>query len=141
MVQFNQKRNFVRVLARDGAEHAERGGHRVAPTLDGELDDVLRIEVFGIRREAGAGGMFDSLVHRQDGQITSAGQPPMIEKLGQAAQHRRRAVGLRINPVHEIRSGQVQFFPGNGFAMMFQQTFSVVTQQLFKFSVHNIYLS
>ena len=35
----------MRVLARDGAEHAERGGDRVAAALDGEPDDVLGIEV------------------------------------------------------------------------------------------------
>ena len=65
-----------------------------------------------------------------------SGEPAMIEHLPQAAQHRGGAVGLRINAVNEFRSGQMQFFPRNGFAMMFEQTFGAVAQELFEFGMH-----
>ena len=137
MVQFDQKGNPVRVFARDGAEHAEGRGNGVAAALDGKFDDVFRVKVFRIRREARAGGVLDSLVHRQDGQIAGPGQTAMIENLRQTAQHGRRAIGLRVNPIHKVRPGQMKFLLRNGLAMMFEQVFGAVAQELFKFGMHN----
>ena len=137
MIEFHQKRNLVGVFARDRAERAERGGHRIAAALDGEPDDVFRVKVFGIRRKTGPGRVFDALVHREDGQIARAGQSAMIENLGQAPQHRRRAVALGVNPVNEIRPGQMEPVPGNGFAMVFEQALRAVAQQLFEFGMHS----
>src|ERR1700737_2997315 len=67
MVHLYDEGNFVRILARHSAEHAERGGYSVAFAFHGQLDDILRVEIVGVFREAGPGGMFDTLVDRQNG--------------------------------------------------------------------------
>ena len=72
VVELEQERNLVRVLARAGAQHAEGRGHRVAATLDGQLDDVFGVEVQRIFCERGAGAVLDALVDRQDRQIAAA---------------------------------------------------------------------
>ena len=114
VVQLDEERNFVRVFAGHRAKDAERGGDGVAAAFHGELDDVFRVEIIRVVRKAGAGGMFDALVHRQDGHVTRAGQPAVAEQRLQAAQRLRIAVGQRENAVHEIRSRQVQPLFGHG---------------------------
>jgi len=61
----------------------------------------------------------------------------LIENLREAPQHRGGAISLRIHPINEIRSGQVQLLFGNGLAMMLEQALRAVLQQLFKFRMHN----
>ena len=75
VVDLDDERNVVRVLARHRAEHAEGRRDGVAAALDGELDDVLRVEVGRVRRERRAGGVLDALVDRQNRQIAGVGQP------------------------------------------------------------------
>ena len=64
VVELDDERDVVRVLARDGAEHAQRRGHRVAAALDRELDDAVGIEVVGVLRERRARRVLDALVDR-----------------------------------------------------------------------------
>ena len=59
-------------------EHAERRGDAVAAAFDGELDDVLGIEVDRVGREARARRVLDALVDRQDRDIARAGQAPVF---------------------------------------------------------------
>ena len=72
VVHLHDERDLVGVLARHRAQHAEGGGDGVAAALDGQLDDVLRIEVVGVGRERGAGRVLDALVDRQDRQVAGA---------------------------------------------------------------------
>ena len=141
MVQLHEERNLVRVFAGHRAEHAERGGDGVAAAFHGELHDVFGIEIIGVFREARAGGMFDALVHRQDGHVTRAGQPAMVEQRLQAAQHLWIAVGQREDAVHEIRSGQVEPFLRHRFAFMLQEVFGGIGQKFFNFSIHSLSIS
>ncbi len=66
VVELDDERDLVGVLPGHGAQNAERRGHGVAAALDGQLDDVLRVEVDRVRREGSGPGMLDSLVHRQN---------------------------------------------------------------------------
>src|SRR5690625_7787430 len=62
MVELHDERDAMRILTRNRPEHAVRGCHCVTTAFDGELHDVLRIEVrrgLGKRR---AGRVLDSLV-------------------------------------------------------------------------------
>ena len=59
-------------LRATAAEHAERRGDGVAAALDRELDDVLGIEVRGVRRERRAGRVLDALIDRQDRDVAGA---------------------------------------------------------------------
>jgi hypothetical protein len=64
----NLTRNGIRwaYLRATHAQDAEGGGHGVAAAFDGQLHDVLGVEVSGFGGEAGAGRVFDALVDRQD---------------------------------------------------------------------------
>ena len=81
---------------------------RVAAALDGELDDVLGIEIDRVRRKRCAGGMLDALIDRQDRQVAGVREPPVAEQRLQAAQHAGLAVVHRHHAVHEIRPRQMQ---------------------------------
>src|SRR5229473_8300132 len=74
VIHLHDEWNFVSVLARDGAEHAECGSHGVAAAFDGQLDDIAAVKIIGILREAGAAGVLDALVHGQDGEIASSAE-------------------------------------------------------------------
>src|SRR6266403_5429757 len=80
VIHLHDKRNFVGVLACDGAEHAERGSHGVAAAFDGQLDDVAAVEIIGIFREAGAAGVLDALVHGKNRKIASATETAVAEQ-------------------------------------------------------------
>ena len=63
VIHFHDERDFVSVLARDGAENAERGRDGVTAAFNGQLDDVAAVEVIGVFGEARAAGVLDALVH------------------------------------------------------------------------------
>ena len=66
VVDLDDERNAVGVLARHGTENPQRRGDRVALTLEGELDDVAWIEIHRIWCKRSAGRMLDALIHRQN---------------------------------------------------------------------------
>jgi hypothetical protein len=70
VVDFDDERNLVRVLPRDRAQHAQRRGYGVAVALDGQLHDVLGIEVDRVRGERGSRRVLDPLIDRQDRQVS-----------------------------------------------------------------------
>ncbi len=136
VVQLHDERDFVRVFARHDAQHAERGSDGVAAAFDGQLHDVFRVKIIRVLREARAGGMFDALIHREDGQVARAGEAATAVKRLKAAQHLRVAVGQRKDAVHEIRSRQVKPFLRHGFALMFQESLGGIGEKFFDFNIH-----
>ena len=104
MVDLHDERDLVRVLARAPTPSTpKRRGDGVAAALDRELDDVLGVEVVGVRRERRAGRVLDALVDRQDRDV--AGARPAGRgraSTGEVAQHLRRAVGPATRPVDEV---------------------------------------
>src|SRR5713226_9401980 len=72
VIHLHDEGDFVGVLARDGTQHAEGGGHGVAAALDGELNDVAAVEIIGILGEAGAAGVLDALVDGQYREVAGA---------------------------------------------------------------------
>ncbi len=48
VVELHDERDFVGVLARHRAQHAERAGHGVAPAFERQPHDVLGVEVVGV---------------------------------------------------------------------------------------------
>ena len=65
VVDLQDERNLVGVAPRHSAQDAERGSDSVAPALDRQANDVLRIEVDGVRSEGGSSGMLHTLIHRE----------------------------------------------------------------------------
>ena len=108
VIDLHKERKLVRVLARDGAQHAQCGRDGVALSFDRELYDVLAVEIFRIFREACACRMLDALVHWQNRKITGAAEPPGVEHAMQAGQHARVAIGDGPDAVQKIRTRQVQ---------------------------------
>ena len=66
VIHFHDERDFVSVLARDGAENTERGRDGVTAAFNGQLDDVAAVEIIRILRKARAAGMLDALVNRKN---------------------------------------------------------------------------
>jgi hypothetical protein len=66
VIHFNDKGNLVRVFAGDGSENTERGSHGITAAFNRELDDVFTVEIVGILGEAGAAGMLDALIDREN---------------------------------------------------------------------------
>ena len=62
-------------------------GDRVAATFDGQLDDVLRIEVLGVGRERRRRRVLDALVDGQDRHVTRVGEAAGAEQALEVAQH------------------------------------------------------
>jgi len=66
VIEFHDEGNFWRIFARNGAENAKGGSHRVAAALNGKLDDIFAVEIVGIFREARAAGVLDALIDRKE---------------------------------------------------------------------------
>ena len=78
VVDLEDERDLVRVLPRDDAERAVRRGDGVAAALDRELDDVGRVEVGRVLREARAGRVLDALVDGEDREVARPAESAVI---------------------------------------------------------------
>ena len=130
MIELDDERDPVRPVARHGAEHAERRGDRVAPALDGELDELAGVEVLGIGSERRAGRVLDALVDREDRHVAGAAEPAVLDRSRRGCAGRGWTVGARPDAIDEIRSGQVQHRLGHRLAFMLEQGRGVVAEQL-----------
>ena len=108
VVDLEDERDLVRVLARDRVQHPHGRGHGVAPALDREPHDVFRVEVDRGRCEGGARGVLDPLVDRQDGEVARARETALGEESLQAPHDPGAAVLRGDHAVDVVRSGQVQ---------------------------------
>ena len=129
VVELEDERDLVGVAARQGPEHPQGRRHRVAPALDAQPDDVLGVEVGGVGRERGAGGVLDALVDGQDRDVAGVREPPRAEQRLQARQHPRRPVREGAAAVDEVGARQVQVGGRNRPAAMLEQG-RVVAEQL-----------
>ncbi len=80
-----------------------RGHHRqdtkrrsdgVGAALDGELDDVLGIEVGRVRAKRGCCRVLDALIDRQDGDIARPGESTVVIQGLQAAKYLRGPIAV-----------------------------------------------
>src|SRR5260370_24488317 len=108
MIYFDDERNLVGILSRDAAEHPERRSHPIASAVDRQLHNVAGIEILWVRRKGSARRMLNTLVDRQDRNVSGAGQPAVIQQRLQLPQDRRRPIGLRANSVDKIRPRQMK---------------------------------
>ena len=108
MIDLHDEGDLVRPVPRHGAEHAERRGDRVAAALDGELDDLARVEVLRIGSERRACRVLDPLVDGEDRHVARAAEAAVLIDRGEVAQDLVGTVGAGPDAVDEIRSRQVQ---------------------------------
>src|SRR5262249_60588675 len=64
MVNLYDERNLVRVLSGDAAQHPECRRDAVTAAFNGQLHNILRIEVLRVRGERSASRMLNALVNR-----------------------------------------------------------------------------
>src|SRR5262249_45485489 len=121
--------DLVGVLAGDGAKDADGRGHGVAAALQGELADVLGVEVRGVGGEAGPGGVLHTLVHGEDGDVAGAGEAARIKDRLEVPQDGDGAVGLANDPVHEVGAGEVEHAAGNGAGLVAEESVGVLPEQ------------
>ncbi len=114
MVNLHQERNAVRVAARHRRQHAVGGGHAVAARFNRQLDNVFRVEIHRVRGKRRARRMLDALVHRQNGEISGAGEASGIIKGLHISQHRGWTVVINHHAIDIIRPWQIELVGGNG---------------------------
>ena len=96
------------------------------------------IEVIGVRREAGAGGMLDPLIDRQDRDVAGAAEPAGVEQKSAGCAARWAAVGVNPHAIDEIGPGNIKSFP-RYLGLMLQKRFGFGAQQLFDLTkIHGI---
>src|ERR1700682_543038 len=108
MVNFYNKRNFVRVLASHGTKHSKSGSHGIALALYSQLHDIFRIEVVRILCEARSRRMLDALIYWKDGQITSAVKPTVAIHPVHVRQYTDIAIRMSPHTINKIRAWQMQ---------------------------------
>ena len=121
VVDLDDEWDLVRVLARNGGKHTIGGSNGIAAAFNGKLHDVLRIEVDRVRREGCTGRMFDTLVHRQNGNVTGVFQTTVSIQDLQTADDLVAAVGRGEDAIQEIGSRKMKVFFGNGLGLVVQQ--------------------
>src|SRR5262249_11167733 len=92
VVELEDEGDLHRVVAGDGLEEAEGRGVRVATGLDRELHVVVRVVPLRVRREGTGRAVLETLVHREDDQLSGPGERAGVEQPGQIGLH-ARAVG------------------------------------------------
>ncbi len=118
-------------LAGGHAQHAVGGGDGVAAALDGELDDLVGVEVVGVGGEGRARGVLDALVDGEDRDVAGAAQAAGVEDALPVVQHGLVAVGARDDAVDEVRPGQVEAVLADGGFVVAEQGFGVGAEDFF----------
>ncbi len=131
VVELDDERDAVRVLARAGPEHAERRGDGVAAALDRELDDALGVEVVGILGERRARRVLDALVDGEDRDVARIAQATVREDALQRSQHGRRAIRVLDHPLDEVGAGQVEAIARDRRALVTEEVLGVVAEDRF----------
>src|SRR5581483_4660910 len=93
-------------------------------------DDLLRVEVRRVRREARARAVLDALVDRQDAQVAGPAEASVLEHRLQAAQDLVRPVRARDDLVEEVWPRQVQQVLVDRLAGVAEQRLGLVPEQL-----------
>jgi hypothetical protein len=128
VVELDDERDLVRVLAGHRAQHAEGRRDGVGAALDRQADEVLGVEVHRVRREARARRVLDALVDGQDRHVARPAEPAVVEQPLQVAQRAVVAVGQRIDAIDEVRAGQMKLVGGDGLRAVLKQTLGVIPE-------------
>ena len=132
MVELDDERDPVRVLARHRAQHAERRGDGVAAALDRELDDVLGVEVDRVLGERRARRVLDALVDGQDRDVAGAAEAAVGEDALERAQHGHGPVAVAVT-TRSTKSGpgQVQALLRDRGALVAEEVFRLLAEDRF----------
>ena len=130
MVELDDERYLVRISACHGAQHAEGRSHGIAAALDGQPDDILRVEIGRVGGERRPGGVFDALIHGQDRDIARTGQAPVRKEPLKIAQRPDVAVGLGPDAVYGVWARLVKPALVDGFALVVEVVDGILVQNI-----------
>ena len=129
VVQLHDEGNPVHVPAGRQAERAEGGGHGAALTGQRQLQEVQRVEVGRVLREAGRGRVLDPLVDREDGDVAGPAEPSVVEQRAEVAQHRRAAVAVGEDPVEVVGPRKHQVLRGEGLGRVAEEGVRILAEE------------
>src|SRR5579871_6201358 len=108
VIELYKEGNLVRILARHGAKYAERGGDGVASAFNRKLHNVFAIEIVGILCKACAGRVLNSLINRENREITCSCKATRVEHTLKTREYTRITVRWCEDAIDEVRAWQVQ---------------------------------
>ena len=110
VIDLHNEGNLVNVLARHGAEDAEGRRNGAAVTGNCEIAELGRVKVGRVLRETGRARVLDTLVDREDGEVSGAPEAAVVVQRAETAQHRWAAVGVGKHVINEVGTrGRQQF--------------------------------
>src|SRR5690606_30796895 len=112
---------FVGILAGHATQHTVGRSHGIATAFNSQLHNVLRVEIDWVWRERSTSSVLNTLVNRQDRNVTGTGQATMVVDGRKVAQYLGAAVAIFPYTVNKIRTRQVQQIFANGFAFVLQK--------------------
>src|SRR5690606_28109657 len=130
VIYLYDERNAVCIFPRHHSQYAEGSSHTVTTAFNGKFYDVFRIKVDRIFREGCSGAVFDTLIDRQNGEITCIGEATRAKQLLQTSQHLRGAVALSVNVIHILRTRKVKAVFRNSFALVLEKKICVFSEDL-----------
>src|SRR3954453_9315293 len=95
VIDLNYERYLVRVFTSYRSKYTKGGGDRVTAAFDRQLNDIFGIKVIWIWCKARSSRVLNTLIDRQDRNITRVGQPPCSKDRLQTSLDSRASVGLR----------------------------------------------
>src|SRR5690625_7976028 len=133
MVELHDERDAMRILTRNRPEHAVRGCHCVTTAFDGELHDVLRIEVRRVLGKRRAGRVLDSLVNGENREVPRTTETPVVEDGLQEAQYANVPIRANANAVDNVGARQMQILLRHRATRMIEHRRRLVTYQYTRF--------
>ena len=130
MVELRNEGDAVHVAARRQAQGPERRRHGAALTGERELQEVQRVEVGRVLGEAGRGGVLNTLVHRQNGDVSGAAETPVIEQSPEIAQHRGATVAVAEDPVEIVGPGEREVLGRERLGRVAQESVRILAEEL-----------
>ena len=106
VIDFHNKWNLVSVLFGNHPQYTKRRGDCVATAFDGKFDNVLGIKIGRIGSKRSTSRVFDSLVNRQDRNVSGIFKTTVTKNPLQVDQHARFAITDGINSIYNIRPGR-----------------------------------
>ena len=138
VVHLHEEGDLVGVFAGHGTEDAERGGDGVATALDGQLHDVLGIEVNRVLGKAGSRAVLDALIDGEDREVAGVGKAAGAVHALQVGQNARIAVASEMDAVDEIGAGKVQEVLGDGLAGVVEEGVGVGSEEVLDVVDHGL---
>ena len=135
MVNLNHERNFVSVATRDAAEYTESRTDRVTAAFDGELHDIFTVEINRVLREGSTGGVFDTLVNRENGNITRVSETTRTVEALEVGKNTVAAIGSAERVLNPIRTRQVDLLFFDFRRIEAQEGLRIGTEKFLDFAV------